>query len=255
MSEPFGPDYAEAYDLLYADKDYDAECDYLEEAFRASGRTVRTVLDLGCGTGAHAVRLAQRGYSVVGVDISAPMLQLARERAGDAGVQACEFVLGDVRDVRIGRTFDAVTSMFAVLGYQTSDEDVQATLETVRTHLGTGAPFVFDVWYGPAVEATGPEERVKVVQTSDGQLERSASAVLEQETHTCTVSYKLSLRRSGLQDRRFDESHRVRYFFADELGVLLKRANLDLIDVRAFPDTLAEPSEASWNIIATAAAV
>ena len=81
MTDVFGQEYAAAYDLLYADKDYDAECDLLERIFRESGRPVRTVLDLGCGTGAHAVRLAQRGYEVVGVDLSEDMLRIARDRA------------------------------------------------------------------------------------------------------------------------------------------------------------------------------
>ena len=68
--------------------------------------------------------------------------------------------------------------MFAVLGYQTTDEDVAEALDTVRSHLAPGGPFVFDVWYGPAVEATGPTARVKVVATTDGELERQASAEL-----------------------------------------------------------------------------
>src|SRR5207248_11417549 len=67
----FGPQYAEAYDTLYRDKDYSAECDAIEHVFRLYGiGPVRRVLDLGCGTGGHAVPLAERGYEVVGVDRS-----------------------------------------------------------------------------------------------------------------------------------------------------------------------------------------
>jgi SAM-dependent methyltransferase len=252
MSRPFGPEYASAYDLLYADKDYDAECDILEEAFRAASRPVRTVLDLGCGTGAHAIRLVQRGYTVVGVDISGPMLELARLRATEAGVSDVDLVLGDVRDVRLDRTFDAVICMFAVLGYQTTDDDVRATLETVRWHLNPGGTFVFDVWYGPAVEATGPEARVKVVPVPGGALERHAKASLQTRSHLCRVSYRLVLRRDGQPDQTVDETHEMRYFFADELSASLDGAGLSLMTLKAFPGLGEAPSAATWNVIATA---
>ena len=151
MSGAFGAEYAASYDALYADKDYDAECDLLEGIFRRSGRPVGTVLDLGCGTGAHAVRLAQRGFEVVGVDLSDGMLEAARRRAEQSGSNTVSFVRGDIRSIRLDRQFDAVICMFAVLGYQTTDEDARL-IETVRTHLAPGGSFVFDVWYGPAVE-------------------------------------------------------------------------------------------------------
>src|SRR5260370_19420094 len=79
----FGADYANAYDVLYQDKDYASECDLIERVFAeyAAGRRVKGVLDLGCGTGGHAVPLAERGYEVVGVDRSAEMLRHAVERS------------------------------------------------------------------------------------------------------------------------------------------------------------------------------
>ena len=83
----FGADYASAYDSMYADKDYERECDVIEEAFRrfANG-FVRSVLDLGAGTGNHALPLAGRGYEVAGVDLSGEMVEIARGKARDAGV-------------------------------------------------------------------------------------------------------------------------------------------------------------------------
>ena len=252
MSEPFGREYAAAYDAFYADKDYDAECDLLEGILGRSSRPVRSVLDLGCGTGAHAVRLAQRGYEVVGVDVSDSMLEAARQRAERACSGTVSFVQGDIRGLRLARQFDAVICMFAVLGYQTTDEDVDRALDAVRMHLAPDGPFVFDVWYGPAVEAIGPSTRAKVVGTADGELERRASAVLEPEAHVCTVSYRLIDRRTGLPDRVTDEVHRMRYFFADELERFLADAGLSLRALTPFPDTAAPLSDAAWNVLATA---
>ena len=161
---------------------------------------------------------------------------------------------GDIRSVRLDRKFDAVICMFAVLGYQTTDEDVSDALETVRAHLAPGGPFVFDVWYGPAVEAIGPSTRTKVTTTGDGEVERQASAELDRDAHLCTVSYRLITRRPGMPDEVTDEVHRMRYFFRDELERFLGERRLSLDAVTPFPDTTEPLSTGAWNVLATARA-
>ncbi len=140
MSDPFGAAYAAAYDSLYGAKDYAGECDLLERVFAAvPGAKVRAVLDLGCGTGGHAIELARRGYDVAGVDRSPAMLAHAREKAAAAHV-ALGLQLGDLRECELGRAFDAVILMFAVLGYQTATADVVAALRTARRGSGASSP-------------------------------------------------------------------------------------------------------------------
>jgi SAM-dependent methyltransferase len=252
MTEVFGVDYADSYDALYADKDYGAECDLLEEIFRGAGRPIRSVLDLGCGTGRHSVELARRGYEVTGVDLSEAMLERARRRAVDRAAGRTAFVRGDIQTVQLGMRFDAVVSMFAVVGYQIGDAAVRSTLANVRRHLETGGLFVFDVWYGPAVLAVGPSVRVKVVTTEAGAIERRAVGTLEPEGHVCSVTYELTRRRVGLPDVTAFETHRMRYFFETELGGFLEASGLALRSVSAFPDVQNPPSAASWNVLVAA---
>jgi len=71
MNTVFGSEYAGAYDAIYGDKDYAAECDLVERIFKTYGYgVVQSVMDLGCGTGGHALPLAERGYEVSGIDRS-----------------------------------------------------------------------------------------------------------------------------------------------------------------------------------------
>ena len=71
MSEVFGSLYADIYDSVYRDKNYDEECNIIRKLFNSYGDgNVSSVLDLGCGTGNHALRLAAQGYRVAGVDRS-----------------------------------------------------------------------------------------------------------------------------------------------------------------------------------------
>lgn len=252
MTEVFGHDYAAAYDALYGDKDYRAECDILDEVFGRAVRPVQSILDLGCGTGRHSVELARRGYEIVGVDLSEGMLEQARQRSISDGVKA-SFVLGDIRNVQLGRRFDAVLSMFAVVGYQTSDADLKATFENVRRHLEPGGLFVFDVWYAPAVQAVGPSTRVKVVAIDAGEIERRAVGELDPEQRVCTVRYELTHRNADGPSMTTDETHRMRYFDERELDKFLGGAGLMLRSVSAFPDVEHEPSVNSWNVLVVAA--
>jgi SAM-dependent methyltransferase len=247
----FGPEYAAAYDLLYEDKDYIAECDLVEDAFRLYGLgQVRRVLDLGCGTGGHAALLADRGYHVVGVDRSPAMLHRARERGSSA-----RFELGEIAGLDLGETFDAVLMMFAVLGYHVANIDVQAALATVRRHLRPGGLFICDVWYGPAVLEEGPSERVKVIGTSDAQIIRVASGELDTRHHVCTVRYHLW----RLEERRVEaevrEQHRMRYFFPLELELFLNGAGLELLKLGSFPNLEVEPNVGTWNVGVVARAI
>jgi ubiquinone/menaquinone biosynthesis C-methylase UbiE len=72
--------YAAYYDLLYPDKDYSAETEYVADLITEAA-PAQTVLDLGCGTGAHAFHFARRGFTVHGVDLSAEMIERAQRRS------------------------------------------------------------------------------------------------------------------------------------------------------------------------------
>jgi SAM-dependent methyltransferase len=250
----FGPQYADHYDLLYGDKNYEAECDLLEEVFRRYGNTqVRTILDMGCGTGSHAIPLAKRGYKVMGVDRSAGMLSHAREKTKNTfstqSPNTPTFIEGDVRNVDIGQRFDAVLMMFAVLGYQLTNEDVLAALRTAHQHLKPEGLFVCDVWYGPAVLAVRPSERVKVIPTKEGKLIRVASSILDTYHHLCEVRYRL-WRLSGSQVMsETEESHMMRYFFPQELALFLNQTQMDMVNIRDFEGLDTAPGENTWNVL------
>ncbi len=250
----FDAAYARAYDALYREKDYEAECDLLEEVFREhAAERVESILDLGCGTGNHALPLAERGYEVVGVDRSPGMLAAARAKAEDAGA-GVRFVEADLRRVELGATFDAVLLMFAVLGYQLDNDDVLAALGTARRHARPGGLLVFDIWYGPAVLRQRPGERVKVSELEDGQLIRSTSGRLDVDRHLCVVSYRLWQIRAERLVEETAERHRVRYFFPQELRLFLDASGFELLRLTAFPSATEPCGESTWNALAVARA-
>lgn len=257
MSEVFGPSYADAYDMLYSNKDYAAECTLIDRIFREYGEGgIRSVLDLGCGTGNHAIPLAQRGYEVFGVDRSESMLAYARRKAillpNNSGVG---FQQGDIRHVDLQRHFDAVLMMFAVLGYQLGNVDVLSALQTARRHLRPKGLLIFDIWYGPAVLHQRPAQRVKVIPTAEGQVLRVASGELDIQRHVCTVHYNVWRLEGERVVARTEEIHQVRYFFPLELELFLKCTGFALIRLGAFPEFDRDPDETTWNVLGVAWAV
>lgn len=254
-ADAFGAVYSGIYDVLYRDKDYEAECDLLERIFRDHGRgAVRRVLDLGCGTGNHALPLTGRGYGVAGVDLSEAMLAGARQKAAGLGAAAPSFHVGDARSVDLGRRFDAVLMMFAVLGYSHANADLTATLATVRRHLEPGGLFVFDVWYGPGVLTDRPGPRIRTLATATGRVIRTTNPVLDLRHHRCHVHFEVLCLEGDRLVREVREEHVMRFYFPLELDLALRQAGLTLETLRAFPDYDREPDERTWNVIGVARA-
>jgi SAM-dependent methyltransferase len=114
---------------------------YVELSRRASG----DVLELACGTGQLAVPIAIAGLPIVGLDLSAPMLKTARERAAAASV-SIEYLPGDMRNFDLGRQFALIFIARNSLLHLHSTEDILAAFATIRRHLAPGGTFAFDIF-------------------------------------------------------------------------------------------------------------
>jgi perosamine synthetase len=239
----FGPMYAEAYDALYAAKEYAKEAALLESCFRRfSQNGVRRVLDVGCGTGRHTSELVKRGYDVVGVDASPDMLALARRRA-----PGTRFEQGTLTSFDLAERFDAVLLMFAVLSYQTEARDLLAALRNVRRHLAPAGLLVADVWYGAPpsarVQTTRRTGRSGSVEwTRIGRLRRFP---LEQRVE---VFYELC-RRDGESERVAHETHQLRWFHSGEIALLLAATGFELALLSSEEDLDRPPAESAGSAL------
>lgn len=252
--DAFG-DYARYYDDIYQSKDYNIECDFLEGTFNAFAHgPIHRILDLGCGTGGHAIPLAQRSYSVTGVDLSERMVEKARAKAAKTGLSIA-FHQGDIHSLKLSQTFDVVIAMFAVISYQITNADLTATIQTARRHLKPGGLFIFDGWYGPAVLTERPADRLKIVETNGGRLIRFAKPALDVVKQTVRVDYKvLRLKGNQVLDEA-DESHLMRFLFAQEIAYYLEIGGFRMLHLCPFMELDQELTERDWNVSIVSEAV
>ena len=230
-------DYSKYYNLIYEDKDYASEVDYIESLIRKNAPHARTILDLGCGTGKHDVLLAEKGFLITGVDLSPQMLEAAamqKNQIGEAGNNV-EFHSGDVRNIRLGRSFDAVISLFDVISYQTSNSDLQNVFETISIHLKKEGICIFDCWYGPGVLGDPPTVRVKRLENDRIDLTRIAEPTIHLHKNLVDVSYHLLVSdKRTKQVEEIIEKHTMRYLFKPEVEMLFQNAGFELVSFSEF---------------------
>jgi SAM-dependent methyltransferase len=242
--------YALYYDRLYREKDYRAEAAFVLDMVRKHCSRVESLLELGCGTAAHAEHLSGFGMRVHGVDRSPEMLEMARARQESLPrevAQRMSFSQGDVRKLRTGETFDAVISLFHVVSYQVGNEELRQCFATARQHLKHGGVFVFDCWYGPAVLNDPPQVRVKRWEDDGVSITRIAEPEFRPNQNVVDVKYTVFVRnRSSKATEVFEELHRMRYLFQPEVEMLAAAEKLELTEARAWMRD-AEPCLSSWN--------
>jgi len=99
-----------------------------------------SILDVGSGTGRDLASLARDGADCTGIDILPAMIEFARAVRPQLRLE-----VGDMRSLRLGRTFDAILCMGSALMYALADRDVRATLQTFAAHAHPGTLLVLDL--------------------------------------------------------------------------------------------------------------
>jgi len=181
------------------------------------------VLDLGCGTGMLACRMASEGLDVVGVDPAQAMLRVARARPDASKVS---WVMSDGQGMDLGQRFDLITMTGHAFQALLTDEDVLAVLTSVARHLAPGGRFVFET-RNPAAQAWlrwTPERTRSTVETSKhGRIEQCFDAVANGDTGIVDIAQHDRYLDTGVQ--RVGHS-RIRFISQDHVAGLLARADL-----------------------------
>lgn len=240
-------DYAYYYNAFYQDKDYKSEAkqiDYLLNKYKE--KDIKTIINYGCGTGKHDIELCNLGYQCSGIDMSSMMIDIAKENASMMQKQI-GFEVSDIRYYEPNHKYDAVISLFHVMSYQNSNEDIMNAFQTARKALGTGGIFLFDVWYGPGVLSDKPALRVKEIEDEKYKLVRIARPIMYDKDNIVDVCYEVFvIDKNTQQVKTIHETHSMRYFFRPELQKMLQDTGFELIE-NIDCNTLEKTSYNSWT--------
>jgi len=244
----FGNFYSQYYDLLYQDKDYSSEVDYINDLIIQFSNNAKTILDMGCGTGRHAELFYDKGYTVHGIDLSEDMLTIAETRC--AGKEdRLSFSNGNVVDLKLNKKFDIVVSLFHVMSYQNSNEDLIKAFEVAREHLNKDGIFVFDFWYGPAVLTDLPVTRVKRLKDENITVTRVSEPSMHVQENIVDVKFEIFIEDNNSKKIiKKSELHKMRYLFDTELKMICKKTGFDILSKRSWLSN-EKPNFDSWNVV------
>jgi len=215
----FDPDdYLYFYEDVVSEKRTNKEVDLLITELKMD-RPMR-VLDLACGFGRHANRLAERGHKVTGVDITEGFLDIARAEAQNKNLDVT-YLRGDMRDICFDGEFERALLLFTAFGYF-EDEENYKVLQNVSRALVKGGLFCFDTINRDAYLKTFLSYSV-VEKDNDLMVDMNSFDALTGRNYT-----KRIIIRNGV---RKDAPYFVRFYNLTEIGDLLNRAGLTLCNV------------------------
>lgn len=235
--------FAAVYDEIMDDSLYDKWTDF---SLRQLPKGTKTILELACGTGIQAVRFAQEGYEVTGLDLSYEMLELAQKKAETAKVML-ELAKADMLELEGIGEFDAVTCYSDSLCYMPDQEALLRVFEGVYSVLHQGGTFLFDVHSIYQMEEVfagynyheNYEDFAFVWDTYEGEKEYSI-------VHELTFFVKDKKRGEEWFIRR-DEVHEERTYPIDTYVSLLKQAGFTAVEIFAdFTDEAPTKTSQRW---------
>jgi len=233
--------YSSYYDLLYKDKDYKKEAEYVLSLLIENGNNIKKILEFGSGTGRHGLILKEMGYSVFGIERSGSMVSIAQQAGLDCKV-------ADITNFELNEKFDAVISLFHVISYLTSNESLINAFQNAYKSLKSGGIFLFDTWYTPAVHHQKALPKIKKMNDENISVIRFAEPKININDNIVDVQFTVltkDLHTGELTE--FMENHPMRHFSIPEIDLLARHTGFTLIHAEEFL-TSKMPSEETWGI-------
>ena len=229
-ADEFGSAYsgfASVYDLFMDDIPYEQWADYIEKVLDEYQVPKGLVLDLGCGTGSLSCLLDEKGYDMIGVDLSEEMLGIAKEKAIEENRDIL-YLNQDMREFELYGTVGAIVSVCDSLNYILEEEELLQVFRLVNNYLDPGGIFLFDINTRYKYEELMGENTI-------AENRESCSFIWENDydKEKCINEYNLTIYIEGEDGRydRWEETHFERFYETEKVIELLERAGMEFLCV------------------------
>lgn len=224
--------FASVYDELMEDAEYEKRAEYTERIFDMMNVKPKLMLDLACGTGTMTKLFAEKGYDMIGVDLSVDMLDIAKSKSEGLNIL---YLNQPMEEFELYGTVDAVVCMLDSLNYVLDYEDVVKTFKLVKNYLNPGGVFVFDV------NTNYKLEKVLAGNVFCGESDNAYYTwenYYDKEEKICEFKLEFFIK-DGEKYSRHSETHYERGYSAAELKKAIKESGLTLEGV--YDDMTFEP--------------
>lgn len=247
----FSERYSHLYDLFYQNKNYSAEVEYVLQIAKDHGVIPNRVLELGCGTGSHTLEFRKRGLEVIAHDLNPNMLKIAREKLIQAGLyeqNICQFSQADISSTKFLGSYKFAVCLFHVFNYLSGMDAWKSFLSELNVAFEKDGIFIFDIWFGPAVEHLKPSPTHKKIETNEYIVDRKAVPNWYAEKNSVDVEFQFSLfNKTEKKLSHFTEHHLMTYTYLPQIQSLCSATGWEL--TAAYPwMTKAEPSNKDWSV-------
>ncbi|MCR4720296.1 MAG: class I SAM-dependent methyltransferase [Lachnospiraceae bacterium] len=217
--------FAQVYDLFMDNIPYKKWSRYLISLLHAQGVKEGIVAELGCGTGQMTRLLRDAGYDMIGIDMSADMLGVARERE-QAGDESILYLKQDMREFELYGTVAAIVSVCDSLNYLTNPDDLLKVFKLAKNYLDPGGVMIFDIntrhYYSHVLgNSTVCENREEGSFIWENEYDETTFI----NTSYLTIYHKIESNGKELYER-IEEEHRQRGYTSGEILHFARRVGL-----------------------------
>ncbi len=214
------------YDGINADIDYKKWADFIEEIFkRECKQRPELVLDLGCGTGKMTVELAERGYDMTGIDISAEMLDIAMSSAEAVGHDIL-WLCQDMREFELYGTVDAAVCCLDCINHLETAADLEKCFSLIHNYLIPDGIFIFDI--------NGKYKFESIYADNTYAMEEEGGLCVwenyyDSDSKICDFYITLFKECSDGRYERYDETQSERMYTLSEIKKALKKCKMEFL--------------------------
>ncbi|MFB4166538.1 class I SAM-dependent DNA methyltransferase [Virgibacillus sp. JSM 102003] len=214
---------ATIYDRLMNDAPYDQWQSFTNNIISQLEKSVKTIVDLGCGTGQITTRLAREGYHMTGVDYSSDMLSYAEQRASMERLPV-QWINQDLTNLSGIINQDAAVSYCDVMNYITEEDDLRTVFQNIADLLKVGGLFIFDVHSLSHVEQNLVNQTFGEVNDDVSYIWFCSEGEIQGEMYHDLTFFVSDQEKYS----RFDEVHHQRTYSIDFYAWLLNDAGFEI---------------------------
>ncbi|WCL50215.1 class I SAM-dependent DNA methyltransferase [Leptospira sp. GIMC2001] len=210
------------FDIEKPGRKLDEEIHFVSEVFKR--HNVKSVVDIGCGSGEHVKDLQAMGFKIMGIDSSPKMIETAKNR-----FPHCRFEVGRMEDYKLKEPIDGLVCLFGTFNYLMTNDDIKKFFQNAYKNLKTAGILILDVWNAEPIKRIKrkPLGLVANIRVGETMIRRNRGFRLTRadDLTMVEVNYVYNLNKSDIKDK-----HVMRVFYPLEMETPIKEGKFEILN-------------------------